>query len=305
MAWIFVAESEDSQKPWLPGSNGSPTVKTIQRNNLCWFHGCPAEKCKQHRSGMTLELFEAESFQRLILSEQQRHARTSALLEIAQAWAASEAGLFGTSHVWPKKLMRALCFSKTSGRESGSSFPRSELRLKNLVFQSGMVCFPLEIVAHGTNGKDGSCLLPTPSASPYGYNLGGGMGRVGRKRFGLQALCPKGLIPTPLACRSGWQRQRDGSKKMMLPKLWNLGKIPTPVASEGRRAWSHFDTTRHSPSVSTYWRATTGTNAPPSFFEWIQGFRIGATVFEPWATLYHRSCIKKPSCGSRESDSRK
>lgn len=42
-----------------------------------------------------------------------------------------------------------------------------------------------------------SYLLPTPSASRYGSNQGGGAGRVGPDRPSLHTMAKRGLLPTP------------------------------------------------------------------------------------------------------------
>ena len=46
---------------------------------------------------------------------------------------------------------------------------------------------------------DGSGLLPTPSATSYGTNHGGGMGRMGPVRPSLETMARKNLWPTPRA----------------------------------------------------------------------------------------------------------
>jgi hypothetical protein len=48
----------------------------------------------------------------------------------------------------------------------------------------------------------GASFLPTATASDYGNSVGGGAGRVGRKRWSLGSLARRGLLPTPTASDS-------------------------------------------------------------------------------------------------------
>ena len=54
-------------------------------------------------------------------------------------------------------------------------------------------------------GEIGSLLLPTPSATRYGSNKGGGAGRVGKERPSLETMAKLGTIPTPRSsdCQGG------------------------------------------------------------------------------------------------------
>jgi hypothetical protein len=272
MAWIYLAESADAQKVWRNGSDQLPIVKTIQRNNLCWYHGCSGEVCPQHRSGTTLELFEEKSYPRSISFLEDFLARICRLQDFARVWALSDQVFFGKLSDLPKKWRHVLSSWRMSGQESGNSFPPSELRLKHLDFDAEMVSLRLPISARATDDKDGSSLLPTLTASRSGYNQGGGSGRVGKKRYSLEML-------------------------------WKMGKLPTATATarEWRCASSKADEKRKSPSLSYYWKATTGTNMPPSFCEWIMGYHIGDTVLEPWAIHYHRSNTVRRSKNYQES----
>ena len=55
MAWIYLAESEDSQRPWNPGSGRSPTVRSTDTLRLSCSQGCPPENCPLRQFGMTCE----------------------------------------------------------------------------------------------------------------------------------------------------------------------------------------------------------------------------------------------------------
>lgn len=85
--------------------------------------------------------------------------------------------------------------SKTSPRSepegsplSSATFTRSGLMLNGIVY-------PLAPSAPLT-GVTGSSLLPTPSASRYGSNKGGGAGRTGKERLSLDSMATRGLLPS-------------------------------------------------------------------------------------------------------------
>jgi DNA (cytosine-5)-methyltransferase 1 len=59
-------------------------------------------------------------------------------------------------------------------------------------------CVPVTS-APGTKDR-GSLLLPTLTACSYDYNQGGQQGRLGKKRYSLQSLARRGLLPTLTVC---------------------------------------------------------------------------------------------------------
>lgn len=46
-----------------------------------------------------------------------------------------------------------------------------------------------------TTEQDSSSLLPTPTSSRYGTNVGGGAGRVGKVRYSLEQMAKRGMLP--------------------------------------------------------------------------------------------------------------
>lgn len=269
MAWIYAAESAQSAKPWRPGCGQSPIVKSTLRPGEFF---CPANieaKSTLHQCGMTFELFEDSWCRELILSPQVFPARTSRLPDVAKAWRASKAQFFGKLSDLPLKQKRLLFFSKTSGPVFGNLSRPSEMRLKVLDTSAGTVFFPPPTSELGTSVSDGSC-WPTSTASRAGWQCGGPAGRKRPKRYSIESL-------------------------------WKMGRLPTLTAREWRSAGHASDLARKNPSVSTYWKETTGTNMPASFCEWIMGFRIGATAFEPWAIPIRPRSTGKRSKSSQDS----
>ena len=262
MAWIYLAAADSPQKVWHHGCAQSPIVKSTDISKTSFSAECSEEKSKAPQFGMTLSLFEDVSSQELILSQEDSHARTSVLRVLASAWVQSERVC---SIIWSglsKKHRRLLCSSKTS-QGLGDIFQWSEIRLKYLVMSAEMVFSQPQMLELITNERDGSC-WPTLTAKQYGFNQGGQNGRRGKKRYSLWAL-------------------------------WRIGKLPTLCAREWRPAGLKSELNRNSPSVWAYWKATTGTNMPVSFCEWIWGVPIGATRLEPLVTQYRRSKKEKHS----------
>lgn len=87
-------------------------------------------------------------------------------------------------------------------------------------------------------------LLPTPTAKPGGYNLGGGSGRVGKIRPSLEHMARHGLWPTPGASANENRQTQDhtpsqaaGKHGLSLAAMANLW--PTPTASLRSGLQSH------------------------------------------------------------------
>lgn len=265
MAWIYLAESEGSQRLWTHGSQQLPTVKETPQLNKCFFQECSVESCLALQYGQMSLLSEDQCFPRLTSSVADFHARILALLDFAKVYRASEAGFFGKLSGLPKKQKRQLFFSKTYGQELGSTFQPSEMRLRELDIKSGTVSLRLEMLELHTKEPAGSPLLPTPTASRAGYQQGGAKGRKGPKRYSLESL-------------------------------WKMGKLPTPMARDYKDLCGK-EHGRHSVSLPIYWKATHGTTMPASFCEWIMGYRIGATVLEPLVTQSFHNRQEKHSKG--------
>jgi hypothetical protein len=77
-------------------------------------------------------------------------------------------------------------------------------------------------------------MFPTPSASSYGTNQGGGMGRVGPVRPSLETMARHGLWPTPTARDAtsgpGHADSAEGSPNLRTAVTW-----PTPTAWDAGR----------------------------------------------------------------------
>ena len=105
------------------------------------------------------------------------------------------------------------------------------------------------IPAHLTNVIVSGSLLPTPTASSYGTNQGGGMGRTGKVRPSLQTMARK--------------------------NLW-----PTPTAHNAKETNARSETTRNTPTLA----AQVGGKLNPTWVEWLMGWPLGWTDLSASAT---------------------
>lgn len=263
MAWIYLAEPDSPHKVWHHGSAQSPIVKETKNAFISFSAECLEEKSKVLHCARTLPLFAEEICEvRLTSSPQDSLARISALPDAGKAWAAAKVSFSGMWSALPKKQRLRLFFSKTCGQEYESTFRLSEVRLRDWAMNAEMECSKRMRSEQDIKELAGSW-LPTPTANQRsGFNWGGGSGRKGPKRYSLEAL-------------------------------WKMGKIPTLTARLSRSSGVKSGMASHSPSVSDYWKATTGMNMPPSFCEWIMGVHIGATASEPLALAWYRSSQKQ------------
>jgi hypothetical protein len=104
--------------------------------------------------------------------------------------------------------------------------------------------------------ETGSGSLPTPSATSYGTNHGGGMGRVGPVRPSLETMARKDLWPTPTQA---------------------MAKDYGPL---GSKAWQHnFDRGRLDATAKAYGTKNAG-SLNPAWVEFLMGYETGWTVLE-------------------------
>jgi len=186
----------------------------------------------------------------------------------------------------------------------------------------------------GACGSSSSPIFPTPSATPYGTNQGGGMGRVGPARPSLSSMAKSGMWPTPRASDA----ERGGRGELLhvvkgasgpRGRLW-----PTPTAGDSKASgsrntpqskghsgtsltdWVRGDggagrTTWASPSARD-WRSGAGRedngHTPqlaeqvggqlnPTWVEWLQGFPTGWTACDASATPSSPSAPKSSGAG--------
>jgi hypothetical protein len=288
MAWIYLAESEELPWPWNPGSDQLPTVKTTGTPNVFCSQECATNDCQWLRSGMMYEHsqkticpFPLTSF------TGGSHARTSVLPAAESAWEEAEAGYFLKLSDWLASFDQPSFSWKTrqlSLFEGLTEFSWSSLRWGTTV--AGRLYQPAKLELH-TLESDGSC-LPTPTASEYGSSNNGTRDGVTPfaipKKPSLSTLARK-FIPTPRASdgEKGGPNQVQGG----VPSLSAMAArfMPTPAARDWKDGLTPKRHSRNSPTVAV---AVAEAGHPgylnPHFVEAMQGFPIGWTNCEEWAT---------------------
>lgn len=251
MAWIYLAESEDSLSPWKAGSGRLPTVKTIDTPSQFYCHVCRRDNCPAHPFGTTFAPFTDEPIYPApsISFTADSPARTSVLRGMELAWAESGRDFSSTSSGLSKKQTRDSYFSKMSQQLElvASQVSRKHLPISGMI--SGGRLFQPKKLAPATFAKDGSD-LPTPTAQSYGSNMGGSAGRTGKRRDSINSMASRGLIPTPMA--RNWKGSGGAN--------------------------------RESPDLPL----TMGGALNPPFVEEIMGYPIGHTELEDWAMRWYQ-----------------
>lgn len=187
MAWIYLAESVDSLSPWRHGYLQSPIVKEIPTAKPSFCLVCMAEISSTHQSGMMCApCASMKSPVKSTSSMEDSPARTEVLQALVRAWMDTEAAyslklsglrrkqkLHSSSWKTPeeRRAMRIACCKRlirlATTRERGAWKRR---RLER------------------TTSESDCGFWPTPTASNYGSNQGGGAGRVGKVRYSIAGL---------------------------------------------------------------------------------------------------------------------
>lgn len=251
MAWIYLAESEESHLPWKNGSGRLPIVKTIDTPSQFYCHVCQMDNCPAHPFGTTFAPFMDNSIYPGPSTSfmEDSPARTLVLRAMESAWAVSEADFSSTSSGLSKKQTQNLYFSKTSQQLElvASTVSHKHLPISGMI--SGGRLFQPKKLAPATFAKDGSD-LPTPTAQSYGSNQGGAAGRAGKRRDSINSMASRGLIPSPMA--RDWKGSGGANRK--------------------------------SPDLPL----TMGGALNPPFVEEIMGYPIGHTELEDWAMQWYQ-----------------
>lgn len=115
MVWIYLAASEACQLPSQNGLAQSPIAKSIPIVKESYYPEWPMENWQKHQYGMILRLCLDIPLEKkkLILSMEDSHARTLALLALEKAWKASEVASRMNCCDWLKKLNPSLFSLKT------------------------------------------------------------------------------------------------------------------------------------------------------------------------------------------------
>lgn len=169
------------------------------------------------------------------------------------------------------------------------TWPRSGMTRNGIAYRRA----PLAPLTDET--ASGYC-LPTPTATSYGSNQGGAMGRTGPVRHSLQSMAKRDLWPTPTstlgshAGRVTPNKAREGGTlvEAVAARTW----WPTPDAS------AHKYRLQGNSQQSKSLRGTLGGDLNPTWVEWLMGYPLGWTGLEVLATPSSR---KSPSSSAKRS----
>ena len=254
MAWTYLAESEESPKPWRAMSDRLPIVKSSPTLEVSFFQGWQTEASPSPRYGTTLQRLLALRYPGLTLSMVASPAKISASQDAGKAWEESEASFFSRSCAWPKKSSPVSYSLKTSLQYDDEVW---ELFSANLP-PSGMtvdgVCYPLRTLERIINENAGF-YWRTPQARDW-------KGPQGRAYKGIAMDLPAQvqMWPTPAAS------QAHKKVRALAPseRMGNHGQMT--VGAMGDR-----------------YPETIGGYLNPVWVEWLMGYPSGWTACEPWA----------------------
>ncbi len=208
MAWIYLAESEDS--PWLyrHGSDRSPTVREIDSHRLYFCHGCGTDQLQPLQFGTTFPPYPQRCCpEGLTSSMEDSPARILALQEMELAWMESEADYFSRSvdslaifdrdsFSWRTSqlslfggLTEFLWSSLSYGMTvDGLLYQPQKLEPVTCVKDGGYLDTPTVSTASYRNQN-----IPTPAASNYGRNKSNSEGSA--IRLSLHGMATRGVLP--------------------------------------------------------------------------------------------------------------
>jgi hypothetical protein len=139
-------------------------------------------------------------------------------------------------------------------------------------------------------------LLPTPSATSYGSNQGGAMGRVGPVRHSLESMARHGLWPTPRAhdARADFaklDRSNTGMSLETAARLWPTPTSLSPAKNGNNEAGNSCGLVAIKKRILEEDPKATGA-LNPTWVEWLMGFPLGWTDCGPSATRSSRKSRK-------------
>ncbi len=171
MAWIYLAESVESDRPWDPGSELGPIVKTTDSPQQFCCHGWPGEKLIPPQSGAMCKHCGAISCQKSTLYLEVSPARTSALQALALAWEKGrEADFSAKSSDWLAIYDQASSSWKMSQLSLFEAGGKLLERLPNWGMTAGLSLWQLRKLEPLTGAIDGGA-WPTPQASQISNDL--------------------------------------------------------------------------------------------------------------------------------------
>lgn len=193
--------------PYHRGSSLGPIAKKSRTPKLSYCPECGTALFHGLQSGTMCEVCLSEwSGLRLTLSTGDSPVRTEVLQGLAKAWQESNPRFFTKLHDSQKRSNRHSFSSKTLGARAEMS-KRCDPPFVRLSTTQERALWRRRKLEQIT-GETGFGFWPTPTASNYGSNQGGGAGRVGKIRKSISGLI--GGPPSPeflewlMGYPSGW-----------------------------------------------------------------------------------------------------
>lgn len=254
MAWIYLAESEDSPLHLKNGYGQSPTVKTTAIVNPYFLAVWGQVGYRPRQFGMTFSRSMEKSFQGFPSTSftADSLARTSVLLAAKKAWQESEADYFSRSYGSFAKFDH----NSSSWKMSQELLPFLEPLPENWPRQ-GMIV-------------DGECFELMKWERRISENDGG-------------------VLPTPVAYDAtpgGPNNHYQGLGQMAKKQQW-----PTPMASQASRGDCPAERRRKTPGLESAVKMETLEfgKLNPTWVEWLMGYDLEWTALKDWATQWFLS----------------
>lgn len=254
MAWIYLAELEDSRLRSVNGLDQSPIVKTTDTHRVCSSQEYPVGIYLKHQSGTMCKPLKEKIYQELTLSTEASHARTSAMQDLEKAWKESEADYFSRSSGWLGSFDRDSFSWRTSQRSLFEDY--SELSLNSQrwgMIVGGRFCQPQQLEPIIKEKDSGYWLTPTATAIAE------------RSSESLQKR-------KEYRAKSGRKTVTPGSLAEQVKYGYPIKNIyPTPTAQDFKRRGPNSKQQGLSNSVPI------GGQLNPTWVEWLMGYPLGWT----------------------------
>ena len=289
MAWIYLAESEDSLKPWKATSGQSPTVRSTDTLPAYSYHEWLMDQSLSLPYGTTLPRFGETCFIPLTSSTEVSPVRTFQSQDAEKAWKESEAAYSLRSSGSLAKYDPDSCSWKTCQRSLLGGLEPYLGKWPRWGMTVDGVFYPLQTWGQITDETDGG-YWRTPDTGAGGTSGLLKEGKTHRKsgaaitvRLVDQVNNPR-MWPTPLA--SDGEKMGHGNLDHTV-RMW-----PTPTVQDAENNGGPSQYERNSLPLN----AQVGGQLNPTWVEWLMGYRSGWTVLEDWATRWFR-----PKRGKRSS----
>lgn len=298
MAWIYLAESEESASRLNPGSKRSRTAKKTHLRGTSSCQECGAEKSNRLQYGMISPRLKLIISPDWTSSSEDSRVRISRRQALELAWQESEVDYSSKSCASWKKHARPLSSLKTYPQFELADFLKLSAHLPIFgMTVGGRVYLPQALELHTSDGA--GSYLPTPTASSAGTNGKSKCPETGKwinARPSLSTMASQNLWPTPRANDSLKRGEFDVTNpRNGLPAA--VKRWPTPVATDGKAGFGQGDTTRKSPRLQT----VIGGQLNPTWVEWLMGFPPGWTALDALAMQSFPRKQGKPSKSCQES----